>query len=178
MRDVGRAISGEDWVERAGRAAAGVRRRVLAHTVRRGEGYLCQACSAAELLATLLFASGVAVVAAVVTPSQDPISLFAMAIPMWVFYFAAAAVARFVIEPARQRRQCDHRWDRCSASDRLNRCWPDQPPDVACLIDQLTIASALAVSGRCPWSLTLRSGWGSVGPYPATCWAPADPWRS
>ncbi len=45
------------------------------------------------------------VVAAVVTPSQDPISLFAMAIPMWVFYFAAAGVARFVIEPARARRR-------------------------------------------------------------------------
>src|SRR6266498_2637539 len=42
-----------DWVEQAGRAAAGVRRRALVHTVRRGEGYLCQACSAAEVLATL-----------------------------------------------------------------------------------------------------------------------------
>ena len=45
------------------------------------------------------------VVAAVVTPSQDPISLFAMAIPMWLFYFAAAAIARFLIEPRRARRQ-------------------------------------------------------------------------
>ena len=45
------------------------------------------------------------VVAAVVTPSQDPISLFAMAVPMWIFYFAAAAVARFFIEPARARRR-------------------------------------------------------------------------
>ena len=45
------------------------------------------------------------VVAAVVTPSQDPISLFAMAIPMWLFYFAAAAVARYMIEPARARRR-------------------------------------------------------------------------
>jgi sec-independent protein translocase protein TatC len=45
------------------------------------------------------------VAAAIITPSQDPISLFAMAIPMWVFYFAAAAVAKFVIEPARQRRR-------------------------------------------------------------------------
>jgi sec-independent protein translocase protein TatC len=45
------------------------------------------------------------VVAAVVTPSQDPISLFAMAIPMWFFYFAAAGVARFFIEPARARRR-------------------------------------------------------------------------
>jgi sec-independent protein translocase protein TatC len=45
------------------------------------------------------------VVAAVVTPSQDPISLFAMAVPLWLFYFAAAALARFVIEPRRARRQ-------------------------------------------------------------------------
>ncbi len=45
------------------------------------------------------------VVAAVVTPSQDPISLFAMAVPMWIFYFAAAAVAKFFIEPARARRR-------------------------------------------------------------------------
>ena len=47
------------------------------------------------------------VVAAVVTPSQDPISLFAMAIPMWIFYFAAAGVARFLIEPRRRRRQTE-----------------------------------------------------------------------
>jgi sec-independent protein translocase protein TatC len=47
------------------------------------------------------------VVAAVVTPSQDPISLFSMAIPMWIFYFAAAAVARFLIEPRRRRRQAE-----------------------------------------------------------------------
>jgi Tat protein translocase TatC len=45
------------------------------------------------------------VVAAVVTPSQDPISLFAMAVPMWIFYFAAAGVAKFLIEPARARRR-------------------------------------------------------------------------
>jgi sec-independent protein translocase protein TatC len=48
------------------------------------------------------------VAAAVITPSQDPISLFAMAIPMWIFYFAAAAVARFLIEPARARRRARH----------------------------------------------------------------------
>jgi sec-independent protein translocase protein TatC len=47
------------------------------------------------------------VVAAVVTPSQDPISLFAMAVPMWIFYFAAAGVARFLIEPARTRRRAE-----------------------------------------------------------------------
>ncbi|HZD75096.1 MAG TPA: twin-arginine translocase subunit TatC [Actinomycetota bacterium] len=45
------------------------------------------------------------VVAAVVTPTQDPINLFAMAVPMWIFYFGAAAIARFIIEPARARRR-------------------------------------------------------------------------
>jgi transketolase len=46
-------MTAEGWVEQARRAAAGVRRRALVHTVRRGEGYLCQACSSAEVLATL-----------------------------------------------------------------------------------------------------------------------------
>jgi sec-independent protein translocase protein TatC len=50
-------------------------------------------------------AAVIIVAAAVITPSQDPISLFAMAVPMWTFYFAAAAIARFVIEPRRTRRQ-------------------------------------------------------------------------
>jgi sec-independent protein translocase protein TatC len=56
------------------------------------------------------------VVAAVVTPSQDPISLFAMTVPMWLFYFAAAGVARFFIEPARARRraQLDEQLDQGS----------------------------------------------------------------
>jgi sec-independent protein translocase protein TatC len=45
------------------------------------------------------------VAAAVITPSQDPISLFAMAVPMWLFYFAAAVIARFLIEPRRARRR-------------------------------------------------------------------------
>jgi transketolase len=40
-------------VERIRAAADGIRRRVLVHTVRHGGGYLTQACSAAELLATL-----------------------------------------------------------------------------------------------------------------------------
>jgi sec-independent protein translocase protein TatC len=43
--------------------------------------------------------------AAVITPSGDPVSLFAMALPMWIFYFGAAAVARFLIEPGRERRR-------------------------------------------------------------------------
>jgi sec-independent protein translocase protein TatC len=50
-------------------------------------------------------AAVIIVVAAVITPSQDPISLFAMAVPMWLFYFAAAAFARFFVEPRRARRQ-------------------------------------------------------------------------
>jgi sec-independent protein translocase protein TatC len=37
--------------------------------------------------------------------SSAAISLFAMAVPMWTFYFAAAAIARFIIEPRRTRRQ-------------------------------------------------------------------------
>jgi sec-independent protein translocase protein TatC len=61
--------------------------------------------SAAMLRAWRPAVAVIIVVAAVVTPSQDPISLFAMAVPMWVFYFAAAAVARFLIEPRRARRQ-------------------------------------------------------------------------
>jgi sec-independent protein translocase protein TatC len=61
--------------------------------------------SAAMLRAWRPAAAVIIVVAAVVTPSQDPISLFAMAVPMWFFYFAAAAVARYIIEPRRARRQ-------------------------------------------------------------------------
>jgi sec-independent protein translocase protein TatC len=61
--------------------------------------------SAAMLRAWRPAVAVIIVVAAVVTPSQDPISLFAMAIPMWFFYFAAAAVAKFFIEPARARRR-------------------------------------------------------------------------
>jgi sec-independent protein translocase protein TatC len=36
----------------------------------------------------------VVVIAAVATPSQDPYSLFAMAIPMWIFYFAAIGIGK------------------------------------------------------------------------------------
>ena len=43
--------------------------------------------------------------AAVITPSGDPVSLFAMAIPMWVFYFGVALAARLLIEPRRARRR-------------------------------------------------------------------------
>ena len=42
-----------DWQDLARRAAAGIRRRVLAHTLYNNGGYLSQACSSAEILATL-----------------------------------------------------------------------------------------------------------------------------
>lgn len=41
------------WVAEAGRVAAGIRRRVLEHTLSTNGGYLSQACSSAETLATL-----------------------------------------------------------------------------------------------------------------------------
>ncbi|HWQ89122.1 MAG TPA: 1-deoxy-D-xylulose-5-phosphate synthase N-terminal domain-containing protein [Desulfitobacteriaceae bacterium] len=41
------------WQAEVGRAAQGIRRRVLEHTVKNNGGYLSQACSAAEILATL-----------------------------------------------------------------------------------------------------------------------------
>ncbi len=41
------------WQEEVRRVAAGVRRRVLEHTIRNNGGYLSQACSSAEILATL-----------------------------------------------------------------------------------------------------------------------------
>jgi sec-independent protein translocase protein TatC len=61
--------------------------------------------SAAMLRAWRPAAAVIIVAAAIITPSQDPISLFAMAVPMWLFYFTAAAIARFIIEPRRARRQ-------------------------------------------------------------------------
>lgn len=50
VRQASEAGSGVDAV---GRAARGVRRRVLEHTLRNNGGYLSQACSSAELLTTL-----------------------------------------------------------------------------------------------------------------------------
>ena len=41
------------WVEAVDRAAAGIRLRVLEHTVAHNGGYLSQACSSAEILSTL-----------------------------------------------------------------------------------------------------------------------------
>jgi transketolase len=43
----------EAWVNQARHVAHGIRRRVLEHTVAHNGGYLSQACSAAEILATL-----------------------------------------------------------------------------------------------------------------------------
>ena len=39
---------------------------------------------------------GIVIFAAVITPSQDPISLFAMAIPMYIFYEGAILVGRLL----------------------------------------------------------------------------------
>lgn len=47
------AIHTEAWQIEAARVAAGIRRRVLEHTIANNGGYLSQACSAAELLAAL-----------------------------------------------------------------------------------------------------------------------------
>ncbi len=41
------------WVVDAGRAARGIRRRVMEHTIANNGGYLSQACCAAEILSTL-----------------------------------------------------------------------------------------------------------------------------
>lgn len=42
-----------DWQAQAGRVARAVRRRVLEHTLKNNGGYLSQACSSADILATL-----------------------------------------------------------------------------------------------------------------------------
>ena len=47
------ANQADDWHGEARRVAAGIRRRVLEHVLRNKGGYLSQACSAAEILATL-----------------------------------------------------------------------------------------------------------------------------
>ena len=41
------------WQDGTRAVAAGIRRRVFEHVLRNGEGYLSQACSAAEMLAML-----------------------------------------------------------------------------------------------------------------------------
>jgi transketolase len=47
------SIRASEWIERAQAVASGIRRRVLQHTLKHNEGYLSQACSSAEILATL-----------------------------------------------------------------------------------------------------------------------------
>lgn len=46
-------IKSSNWQDEVQRVAAGIRRRVLEHTIRNNGGYLSQACSSAEILATL-----------------------------------------------------------------------------------------------------------------------------
>lgn len=43
----------DEWVSQVYRVAGGIRRRVLEHTIQNNGGYLSQACSAAEIIATL-----------------------------------------------------------------------------------------------------------------------------
>ncbi|MEN6391446.1 MAG: 1-deoxy-D-xylulose-5-phosphate synthase N-terminal domain-containing protein [Syntrophomonas sp.] len=43
----------DEWVGQVCQVAGGIRRRVLEHTIRNNGGYLSQACSAAEIIATL-----------------------------------------------------------------------------------------------------------------------------
>ena len=46
-------MTNENWIEESKSVAAGIRRRVLEHTVRNNGGYLSQACSSAEIWASL-----------------------------------------------------------------------------------------------------------------------------
>jgi transketolase len=46
-------LDSENWQDRALKAANGIRRRVLEHTLKNNGGYLSQACSSAEILAAL-----------------------------------------------------------------------------------------------------------------------------
>jgi len=53
MKATDRKKESDPWQEDVKRVAAGIRRRVLEHTIRNNGGYLSQACSSAEILATL-----------------------------------------------------------------------------------------------------------------------------
>lgn len=53
VRNNATAQKGGPWQDQARRIAQGIRRRVLEHVLRNRGGYLSQACSAAEILATL-----------------------------------------------------------------------------------------------------------------------------
>ncbi len=53
MKSVDRKKGPTIWQDEVKRVAAGIRKRVLEHTIRNNGGYLSQACSSAEILATL-----------------------------------------------------------------------------------------------------------------------------
>jgi transketolase len=53
MKAAAKKTATHQWQEEVKRVAAGIRRRVLEHTIRNNGGYLSQACSSAEILATL-----------------------------------------------------------------------------------------------------------------------------
>lgn len=53
MRAMDKKKESTPWQDEVRRVAAGIRRRVLEHTIRNNGGYLSQACSSAEILATL-----------------------------------------------------------------------------------------------------------------------------
>ncbi len=53
MKAAARKRKASSWQDEVRRVAAGVRRRVLEHTIKNSGGYLSQACSSAEILATL-----------------------------------------------------------------------------------------------------------------------------
>jgi transketolase len=53
MKKAAKKADATTWQDDVKRVAAGIRRRVLEHTIRNNGGYLSQACSSAEILATL-----------------------------------------------------------------------------------------------------------------------------
>jgi transketolase len=53
MKSVEKKVKPTEWQDEVKRVAAGIRRRVLEHTIRQNGGYLSQACSSAEMFATL-----------------------------------------------------------------------------------------------------------------------------
>jgi transketolase len=53
MKKTQKKVDAPAWKDEVNRVAAGIRRRVLEHTIKNNGGYLSQACSSAEILATL-----------------------------------------------------------------------------------------------------------------------------
>src|SRR5208283_636549 len=53
MKTTNKKPASSGWQDEVKRVAAGIRKRVLEHTIRNNGGYLSQACSSAEILATL-----------------------------------------------------------------------------------------------------------------------------